>query len=238
MGGRIIQKTTKHNDIGDNLCSRDDTPMQLFHFSFCILHSLVSMMTSLEQNGGEKRKKQYWRPDWKFPCWRLQLSPSCIPIPKHGRHSTLYICILYAHCEKEWTRFLPTQTSVASPQRNKSVMSSFWSSSFNMDSFWMQQRPLNVNTWLIKFRGKEFLISEFKKGYTCLRLSKKQEYASTKDSCPFKIVFAVTGTWDSMSFNGNMFLDDWTGLVSSGAEGSCCNLGCSCFVANLRTFEC
>ena len=180
------QQNTDDNDIDDNLCSRDDTSMQLFHFSFCVLHSLVSMMTSLEQNGGDKRKKQYWRPDWKFPCWRLQLSPSCIPIPKHGRHSTLYICILYAHCEKEWTRFLPTQTSVASPQRNKSVMSSFCSSSFNMDSFWMQQRPLNVNTWLIKLRGKEFLISEFKKGYNLFEVVKEARVGVNKRFLPLQ----------------------------------------------------
>ena len=30
----------------------------------------------------------------------------------------------------------PTHTSVASPQRNRSVMPSFWSSSFKEDSFW------------------------------------------------------------------------------------------------------
>ena len=123
------------------------------------------------------------RPDWKFPCWHLQLSPSCIQIPKHGRHSTL--C---AHREKEFYNgwFLPTQTSVASPQRNKSVMSSFWSSSFNMDSFWMQQRPLNVNTWLIKLRGKEFLISEFKKGYNLFEVVKEARVCVNKRFLPLQ----------------------------------------------------
>ena len=78
-----------------------------------------------------------WRwPDWKFPCWHLPLSPSCIPIPKHGRHSTLNPDKCQKESTLQWWRSLPTQTSVASPQRNKSVMSSFWSSSFNMDSFW------------------------------------------------------------------------------------------------------
>ena len=184
MGGRIIQKTTKHRwqwYWWQPLQQRRHTHAALSLFFLC--PPLPGVDDDIIRT---KWRWQYWRPDWKFPCWRLQLSPSCIPIPKHGRHSTLYICILYAHCEKEWTRFLPTQTSVARPQRNKSVMSSFWSSSFNMDSFWMQQRPLNVNTWLIKLRGKEFLISEFKKGYNLFEVVKEARVCINKRFLPLQ----------------------------------------------------
>ena len=93
----------------------------------------------------DKREQTSTKPDWRSLCWHPQQSPSCNLIPRHGRHSILIRIGLHDWFKdisswcinmRQQKLFQPTQTSVASPQRNKSVTSSFCSSSFNIDSFW------------------------------------------------------------------------------------------------------
>ena len=165
------QQNTDDNDIDDNLCSRDDTSMQLFHFPFSILHSLVMIVEQhLENenldNENVKRRAQYWREQTWLKIPLLASSTITVLYPDSKAWKALHPVCTSWEGVLQW--LVLANADIRSKAAKKQVGDVFLLQLFvqyRLILRRMLERPLNVNTWLIKFRGKEFLISELKKGY-------------------------------------------------------------------------